>query len=102
MNKLFLAIFTASLLSFFSCVDHNPNLGEQGKDELKALELGRTIGTEEQKFHNIIYVPIYSDIYTDHLNQKILLAATLSIRNTSYKDSLLISKIELSSYLLYL
>lgn len=77
-----------------SCTNPNPNVGDSGEDELKILEVGHKIDTTEQKFHDHIYVPIYSDIYVDKLNQKSLLAATLSIRNTSYTDSLFVSKID--------
>ena len=81
--------------SFLSCGNNpNPNIDKSGEDELKALEIERAIGEEEQNYHDIIYVPIYSDIYVDQQNQKVLLAATLSIRNTSYSDSLFISKID--------
>ncbi len=45
-------------------------------------------------FKDTIYVPIYSNIYLDEADQKGLLSATLSIRNTSYQDSLFISKID--------
>jgi len=41
-----------------------------------------------------LYVPIYSDIYQNEYYPKILLAATLSIRNTSLSDSIYISKID--------
>lgn len=41
-----------------------------------------------------VYVPIYSDIYNQNRDTRILLTATLSIRNTSIKDSLFVSKID--------
>ncbi len=41
-----------------------------------------------------IYVPIYSDIYNQTRDSRTLLTATLSIRNTSLRDSLFISKID--------
>ncbi|OWW24808.1 hypothetical protein B4Q04_13160 [Zobellia sp. OII3] len=41
-----------------------------------------------------VYVPIYSDIYNQTRDSRTLLTATLSIRNTSLKDSLFISKID--------
>lgn len=77
-----------------ACENPNPNVDVKGQDELKTHEIDHTIPESEQKFQDLIYVPIYSDIYVDQQNQKSLLAATLSIRNTSYKDSLFISKIE--------
>jgi len=82
------------IISLFSCGNPNPNLDKKGKDELKAFETERKIGKAEQNFQDIIYVPIYSDIYMDQQNQKILIAATLSIRNTSFEDSLFITKID--------
>jgi len=56
--------------------------------------IGRKIDRTKMSFQDTLYVPIYSDIYVDQRNQNTLLAATLSIRNTSYVDSLIISKIE--------
>lgn len=41
-----------------------------------------------------VYVPIYSDIYNQTRDSRTLLTATLSIRNTSSKDSLFVSKID--------
>lgn len=77
-----------------SCVTENPNVDTTGKDQLKSHELGHQINRQEMTYQDLVYVPIYSDIYADEQNQKTLLAATLSIRNTSYQDSLFISKID--------
>ncbi|MGC1515714.1 MAG: DUF3124 domain-containing protein, partial [Maribacter sp.] len=41
-----------------------------------------------------VYVPIYSDIYNQTRDSRTLLTATLSIRNTSIRDSLFVSKID--------
>ena len=41
-----------------------------------------------------VYVPIYSDIYNQTRDSRTLLTATLSIRNTSLKDSLFVNKID--------
>lgn len=41
-----------------------------------------------------VYVPIYSDIYNQTRDSRTLLTATLSIRNTSLRDSLFIGKID--------
>lgn len=94
MNKFPIQLAVCTIVFLFSCGSPDPNLDKKGEDELKALEIERTIGEEEQIFQDIVYVPIYSDIYADQQNQKVLLAATLSIRNTSYSDSLFISKID--------
>lgn len=95
MNKFIVTtIFFLTIILLFSCENPAPNLDRTGKDELKALEIDHTISMDEQHFQDVIYVPIYSDIYVDKQNQKALLAATLSIRNTSFQDSLFISKID--------
>lgn len=41
-----------------------------------------------------VYVPIYSDIYNQTRDTRTLLTATLSIRNTSIRDSLFVNKID--------
>ncbi|MFK8010128.1 MAG: DUF3124 domain-containing protein [Saprospiraceae bacterium] len=95
MKKLiFNYILLSIIILFSSCENPNPNIDKSGEDELKALEIEHEIDDSEQVFRDIIYVPIYSDIYVDQQNPKSLLAATLSIRNTSYDNSLFISKID--------
>lgn len=82
------------ILIFNSCENQNPNLDKSGKDELKSLELDHKIDSAQMHYNDTIYIPIYSNIYVDKQNQKRLLAATLSIRNTSYSDSLFVTKID--------
>ena len=95
MSKSFLLMSICFLtILLCACETFDPNVDQTGKDEFKALEVDKDIDEAEQKFSDVMYVPIYSDIYFDHQNQKVLLAATLSIRNTSYSDSLYISKID--------
>jgi len=85
-------LFVTILLS--SCTNKNPNVDESGKNQLKSLELDHQMNRNEMAYQDLIYVPIYSDIYVDAENQNCMLAATVSIRNTSYQDSLFISKID--------
>jgi len=89
--QLFLVV---SILVFYSCENPNPNETGTGEDELKSLEIGRVLEKSDRKFEDVIYVPIYSEIYLDKTNQNSLLAATLSIRNTSLKDSLFVTVID--------
>lgn len=77
-----------------SCDRPDPNKNIKGQDELKSLEIEGKIDQDKMSFHDIVYVPIYSDIYIDFQNQSSLLAATLSIRNTSFTDSLFLTKID--------
>lgn len=95
MNKLIVFLnLLAVIILLSSCGHSNPNVDQSGEDEFKALEIGHQIDKRGQAFQDVIYVPIYSDIYVDQQNPKTLLAATLSIRNTSFGDSLIVSKIE--------
>ena len=55
------------------------------KKQLKSLELEQEVKRDEMAYRDIVYVPIYSDIYIDQQNPKNLLAAILSIRNTSFE-----------------
>lgn len=82
------------LLLLNACLNTDPNIDQTGKDELESLELDHAINTDLIEYNDTIYVPIYSDIYVMEQNQNSLLAATLSIRNTSYADSLFVSQID--------
>ena len=95
LRKMKLLPITIMTMMVCSCMKPDPNLNEEtGTDELTSLELEDPINKLEMAYEDMIYVPIYSDIYLDANNQKTLLAATLSIRNTSYGDSIFISKID--------
>lgn len=72
----------------------NPNTDTQGENALESLELDHEMDRSDMDYEDLVYVPIYSDIYVDPQNPNNLLSATLSIRNTSYTDSLFISKID--------
>jgi len=82
------------LITFDSCIDADPNLNKAGEDEFKSLEIENPLDKEDIHYSDVVYVPIYSDIYIDTANPQHLLSATLSIRNTSFTDSLYISKID--------
>ncbi len=75
-------------LVLLGCTKQNPN---------KKLEQGILKENKIENNENFsylikqqIYVPIYSDIYNKTKDYRFLLTATLSIRNTSPKDSLFI------------
>ena len=89
-----LTLVTALLL-FLACGPRDPNVDlTTGEDELAILATDHPIDTSRMKFHQMYYVPIYSDIYINLNDQNALLAATLSIRNTSFNDSLFIKRID--------
>ncbi|WBL24237.1 DUF3124 domain-containing protein [Zunongwangia sp. HGR-M22] len=76
-----------------SCVDRNPN--QLTNDTISRRNVGSNeISNENEKALHKIYVPIYSDIYQKSRNERTQLTATLSIRNTSEKDSLYIKRVD--------
>ena len=93
-NRIKILIFCITTLLLNSCIDQNPNLNKSGEDELKSLVVVEALDKEQIHFNDIIYVPIFSDIYIDKTNPEHLLTSTLSIRNTSLNDTLYISKID--------
>lgn len=92
--KLQFNLIAIVILFCCSCQNPDPNVTQYGEDEFKHMKLDRKLNQKDKKFEDVIYVPIYSDIYFDRTNQNLLLAATLSIRNTSFSDSLFVSKID--------
>ena len=74
--------------------DPNVVFSEKHKDPIKELEITGKVDRSKFKYKQTFYVPIYSDIYTDRDNRKVLLSATLSVRNTTLKKSLYINKID--------
>ncbi|MCO4822327.1 MAG: DUF3124 domain-containing protein [Flavobacteriaceae bacterium] len=85
---------TMLVISLTACEKQNPNLNKTGNDELESLELDHKINQNLMQYADIIYIPIYSDIYINAQNPNSLLSATLSIRNTSTSDSLFVSTID--------
>lgn len=74
--------------------DPNIVFSEKNKDLIEALEMNDTVDRSQLSYRQTFYVPIYSDIYTDRDNRKVLLSATLSVRNTTLDESLYINKID--------
>jgi hypothetical protein len=74
-----------------SCTDLNPNLKKEGEDTLDANQLKK--GSVHLSYRDTIYIPIYSEIYIEHNERKLGLTSTISIRNTSLKDTIYIEEI---------
>lgn len=98
MNKRYISILLVAAMTVLSGCDQkqDPNvmLSEGQKDPIKELEMTNTVDRSGFAYKETFYVPIYSDIYTDRDNRKVLLSATLSVRNTTLKKSLYINKID--------
>lgn len=92
MIKLFKPIITITLVTVLSCIENDPNVetnevvSERHISELISIE---AYDGPKQK----VYVPVYSDIYNGSKLEKVLLTATLSIRNTSETDTLFLSRV---------
>lgn len=99
MNKRRMFVLsTAFLLLCVGCDkkmdDPNVLLSKDQQDPIKELAITSKVDRSKFKYKQSFYVPIYSDIYTDSDNRKVLLSATLSVRNTTLSKSLYINKID--------
>lgn len=74
--------------------DPNVALSERQQDPIKELEMTTEVDRSQFGYQQTFYVPIYSDIYINRENRKVLLSATLSVRNTTLDKSLYINKID--------
>lgn len=79
------------ILLCMSCTETNPNLNRAGEDVLHVKEV--FIDPVELTHQDTVYIPVYSDIYSKSKNDRFLLTATLSIRNTSPADSIFVEEI---------
>ena len=91
-----LLLATMALLSGCDPMPQDPNVlySEKHQDPIQELEMTTAVDRSQFAYKQTFYVPIYSDIYTDRDNRKVLLSATLSVRNTTLKKSLYINKID--------
>ncbi|WP_339627542.1 DUF3124 domain-containing protein [uncultured Maribacter sp.] len=98
MNKSIIVVFSVCLSVIFltflgSCKDlKNEEIPVEILDEHM---LDRRVNTAIiDSLIRQVYVPIYSDIYNQTRDTRTMLTATLSIRNTSIRDSLFVSTID--------
>lgn len=99
MNKRSMSVLLIAIMALLSGCDQSaqdPNvlLSEHQKDPIKELAITSDVDHSQFGYKQTFYVPIYSDIYTDRDARKVLLSATLSVRNTTLKKSLYINKID--------
>ena len=99
MNKCRVSVVLIAVMALLSGCDESaqdPNvlLSEHQQDPIEALEITSDVDHSQFGYKQTFYVPIYSDIYTDRDARKVLLSATLSVRNTTFKKSLYINKID--------
>jgi len=94
MKKIVLFHFVL-LIGLTAC---NPAGKKQDQSKKSASEY---LEINKEMFNNlmlvkgeIVYVPVYSDIYGTDLNKKIKLSATLSIRNTDMQNEIIVSVVD--------
>lgn len=74
--------------------DPNVMYSDNQEDPIKRLETDADIDNQRLPYNQTFYVPVYSNIYVDEDNPKVLLSATLSVRNTSLTHSFYVTKID--------
>ncbi len=91
-NVIFLLCIGTACMVLFSACQENPNLNKKGVDiiESKLTYVDRS----HQAYQDTVYIPIYSDIYSESSLRSTLLTATLSIRSTSLTENTYIHAIE--------
>ncbi|WP_299211274.1 DUF3124 domain-containing protein [uncultured Dokdonia sp.] len=91
-SKLPILLFIL-VLTISSCVHTDPNKKVETEIQNENLVSEKNINNT-YPYKGEVYVPIYSNIYSKNRDTQLLLTATLSIRNTSKKDSLFINVID--------
>ncbi len=86
-------ITTCLMPVLVGCMEKKPY---QGTFAQKVMENNQVKGlmSTNLRFTDSVYVPIYSNIYSRTKDLRFLLTATLSIRNSSYADTMVISAID--------
>jgi len=94
MKKISPSTLLVILVAFCynSCINTDPNLTAEGEDMI-ASHVAYT-DKSVQHYKDTVYIPIYSDIYSEHRQKSTLLTATLSIRSTSLQDTTYINDID--------
>jgi Protein of unknown function (DUF3124) len=78
------------ILFMSACQDSNPlHQKTEAPPEPKTYNATFNFPIEKE-----VYIPIYSDIYSRTRSYKVLLAATLSIRNTSKSDTIYLKNVD--------
>lgn len=93
MNKYIAYFLMISILAITAC--------EQLVQPIEGDSTGGNVGLEEVyvesaalSIRDTVYVPIYSDIYSETKDIRFNLTATLSVRNTSLSDTIYIEDID--------
>lgn len=93
ITLLVLCVSVLISAGFTSCEYNNPNANTYSTEVAENPELDAS-GASGYDYVDSVYVPIYSDIYSQGKHLRFLLTSTLSIRNTSYSDTIVVHSIE--------
>lgn len=91
------ASFPTALILLLAIIQgcHFPGPNENTyTSEVAESEILDASGATGYWYKDTVYVPVYSDIYNETKDMRYLLTATLSIRNTSYNDTVVVNEIE--------
>ncbi len=91
MKKINLVLFSLVILG---CVEDNPNLVTEKTIKAQTMHYLKNTVRDSSFINRKIYIPIYSNIYRGTRSERTMLTATLSIRNTSEKDSLFVHRVD--------
>lgn len=94
MNIRILSCLLLSSFFFLSCVEDNPNKQSNEMIDNQQVNAVSQLGDRDTTDEQFMYVPIYSDIYNKNRGERTLLTATLSVRNTSRKDTLFLTTVD--------
>lgn len=81
------------IICLAGCIESNPN-SDSNFQETKENNLAADLDAVDVNYRDTVYVPIYSNVYSKTKDTRFLLTATLSIRNTSFTDTLLVNQID--------
>lgn len=90
MKPVYLFLLVATIV--WGCIEPDPNENTYSEKVLETNEVAGPL-PRTYDYADTVYVPIYSDIYSRTKQTRFLLTATLSIRNTSFNDTLIVNTI---------
>ncbi len=92
MRKMIFILSALVVLVAGGCDKRSHNLNKVGLDKFEALAVDSM--PAELARHDTVYIPVYSDIYSESKDTRFNLTATLSLRNTSLRHSVYISAVD--------
>jgi hypothetical protein len=87
-----ITIYLGLILFLYSCIDLDTNLKRERVDLHEVNQLYK--GSMDLAHRDTIYIPIYSKVPIEHNARKHGLTVTMSIRNTSLRDTIYIEDID--------